>query len=199
MNDSYETKAALLAVKESCSLPVFVSNVFDEQGRLMTGADPEAMTAMLEGLGADAIGINCSLGPNQMLQLLPRFISHASVPIIMKPNAGLPHTENGKTVFSVGPQEFAAVIRKAALGGARLIGGCCGTTPEYIRAIVDATRGLAPIPFMPKKETVISSYSQALYFGDKPVIIGERLNPSGKRRMKDALRASDMAYIVSRE
>ena len=112
MNDCYETKAAVLAAKENCGLPVFVSNAYDEGGRLMSGTTPEAMVAMLEGLGADAVGLNCSCGPAQMLELLPRFAACASVPLIVKPNAGMPRAENGKTVFDVG----AGGIRRAHEG-----------------------------------------------------------------------------------
>ncbi|HWQ58128.1 MAG TPA: homocysteine S-methyltransferase family protein, partial [Clostridia bacterium] len=196
MGDCYETKAAVLATKENCGLPVFVSNVYDETGRMMSGTSPEAMVAMLEGLGADAIGINCSLGPAQMLDLLPRFAACASVPILVKPNAGLPRAENGKTVFDVGGAEFAAVMRCVAEGGARIIGGCCGTTPAYIEALVEQTRGVAPVPLTDKKRSVISSYAHALTFGGSPVLIGERINPTGKKRFKEALRQRDIGYIL---
>ena len=135
MNDSYETKAALLAVKETCDLPVLVSTVYDESGKLMTGATPEAMVAMLEGMGADAIGMNCSLGPRQMAPLVSRLVNAASVPVLVKPNAGLPRSENGKTVFDVTAEEFADIMADIVRSGARLVGGCCGTTPEHIAAV----------------------------------------------------------------
>ncbi len=196
MNDSYETKAAVLAAKENCSLPVFASNVYDESGKLMTGATPEAMVAMLEGLGADAVGINCSLGPERMLELLPRFVQCASVPILVKPNAGLPRSEDGRTVYDVGPEEFAAVMGQIAAGGARIVGGCCGTTPEYLRALTERTRDIAPMPVTPKHRSVISSYSHAVEFGGAPVLIGERINPTGKKRFKEALRSHDIGYIL---
>ena len=197
MNDSYETKAALLAVKENCDLPVLVSNVYDESGKLMTGATPEAMVAMLEGMGADAVGMNCSLGPKQMAQLLPRFMQAASVPVLVKPNAGLPRSENGKTVYDVTAEEFAAIMADMIRGGARLVGGCCGTTPEHIRLMVDATKYLdLPEPVRTHR-TVVSSYTHAVEFGDAPVMIGERLNPTGKKRLKEALRQNDLDYILS--
>ena len=196
MNDSYETKAAVLAAKENCGLPVFVSNVYDESGKLMTGATPEAMVAMLEGLGADVIGMNCSLGPEKMLALLPRFMACASVPVLVKPNAGLPRSENGRTVYDVGPAEFAAVMRKIAAGGAGIIGGCCGTTPEYLKALVAQTQDISPAPVTPKRRSVVSSYTHAVTFGGAPVLIGERINPTGKKRFKEALRSHDIGYIL---
>lgn len=197
MNDSYETKAALLAVKENCNLPVLVSTVYDESGKLMTGASPEAMVAMLEGMGADAIGMNCSLGPRQMATLVPRLVNAASVPVLVKPNAGLPRSENGKTVYDVSPTEFAQIMADIVRSGARLVGGCCGTTPEHIRLLAEATRPLSPLPVTPKRRSVVSSYTHAVEFGGTPVMIGERLNPTGKKRLKEALRQGDMDYILS--
>jgi 5-methyltetrahydrofolate--homocysteine methyltransferase len=196
MNDCYETKAAVLAVKENCALPVFVSNVYDESGKLMSGADPEAMVAMLEGLGADAVGMNCSLGPERMAQLLPRFAACASVPLLVKPNAGLPREENGRAVYDVGPEEFARTMREIVRGGGALVGGCCGTTPAYIRALTDATAGMTPPPAEKKHRSVVSSYTHAVTFGQAPVLIGERINPTGKKRFKEALRSGDVDYIL---
>lgn len=196
MNDSYEAKAALLAAKESCNLPVFVTCVYDESKKLMTGADPAAMIAMLEGLGADAIGMNCSLGPNQMKEIVPIFAKYASVPIIVNPNAGLPKSENGKTVFDVDADEFSDIMCDIVKSGATIIGGCCGTTPEHIRKTVEKTKNL---PFaLPEKKnlTVVSSYTHAVEIGSAPVIIGERINPTGKKRFKEALRQNDINYIL---
>lgn len=196
MNDCYETKAALLAAKENCSLPVFVSNAYDESGRLMSGTPPEAMVAMLEGLGADAIGLNCSFGPARMLELLPRFVACASVPIIVKPNAGMPRAQDGKTVFDVGAEEFAGLMKQIVACGARAVGGCCGTDPSYIAALVEKTRGMEPVPLAQKRRSVISSCERAVEFGGAPVLIGERINPTGKKRFKEALRERDIAYIL---
>lgn len=196
MNDCYETKAAVLAAKENCDLPVFVSNVYDESGQLMSGASPEAMVAMLEGLRADVIGLNCSLGPRQMLELLPRFTACSSTPLLVKPNAGLPRPEQGHTVFDVGPEEFTQVMEEMVGRGARVVGGCCGTTPEYIRELVAAASGIAPLPVTQKSRSVISSYTRAISFGKAPVLIGERINPTGKKRFKEALRARDMGYVL---
>ena len=197
MNDSYETKAALLAAKESCDLPVFVTNAYDENGKLMTGADPIAMIALLEGLGADAIGMNCSFGPKQMLEILPLFAKYASVPIIVNPNAGLPVIVDGKSVFDIDSGEFADIMCEIVKGGACIIGGCCGTTPEHIKKTVEKTKSI-PLSWPTKKNhTLVSSYTHAVEIGQKPVIIGERINPTGKKHFKEALRNNDINYIVN--
>ena len=196
MNDSYETKAALLAVKENCDLPVFVMNAYGGDGKLMTGATPEAMVALLEGMGADAIGLNCSLGPRGLAGVVERLLSSASIPIIVKPNAGLPRSVDGRTVFDVPASEFAQTMAEFVRSGAALVGGCCGTTPEYIGALKKATEGLAPLPITDKKITAVSSYSRAVVFGNEPVLIGERINPTGKKRFKQALVENDIDYIL---
>ncbi len=197
MNDAYETKAAVLAAKECCELPIFVTNVYDETGKLMTGATPEVMAALLEGLRVDAIGANCSLGPKQMLNILPRLAESTNLPIIMKPNAGMPRSENGKTVYDVDPSEFAEIMRAMASNGACILGGCCGTNPDYIQALTEETRDMTPNQRAQNTHTVISSYAQAVRFGDSPVLIGERINPTGKKRFQQALRENDIGYILS--
>lgn len=196
MNDSYETKAALLAAKENSDLPVFVSNAYSDNGRLMTGARPAAMVAMLEGMGADAVGMNCSMGPAELLPVLEEYLKYASVPVIMKPNAGLPKVVDGKTVFNVSADEFAAVMKKAVGMGARIVGGCCGTTPEYIAALNRETADAVPVPLTKKTYTLVSSYAGVADFDEGPLLIGERINPTGKKRLKQALVEHDMAYIL---
>lgn len=196
MNDSYETKAALLAVREVCDLPVIVTNAYDETGRLMTGASPSAMVAMLEGLGADAIGTNCSLGPKQLRGVMSELLDNASVPVTFKPNAGLPRVEDGKTVFDITPDEFADEVVMQMKCGARIVGGCCGTTPEYIRKVAEKSQGLKPIPVTEKNISVVSSYTHSVIFDNNPVLIGERINPTGKKRFKQALIEEDMDYIL---
>ncbi len=197
MNDSYETKAALLAAKEHSELPVIVTNAYGEDGKLMTGASPEAMVALLEGMGADAIGANCSLGPCQLAPIAERLLACASVPVVLKPNAGLPQVIEGKTVFNVCADEFAREVSKLLEKGVRVAGGCCGTTPDYIRAVVNSTKQLAPIPVEKKNQTVVSSYTHAVEFGSTPILIGERINPTGKKRFKQALLENDIEYILS--
>ena len=197
MNDSYETKAAVLAAKENCNLPVFVTNAYSDNGKLMTGADPAAMVALLEGLGVDALGMNCSMGPRQMLEVAAETAKHASVPIIVNPNAGLPKMVDGKSVFDVDAEEFSDIMCEIVAAGATIIGGCCGTTPEYIRKTVEKTKNL---PFaLPEKKnkTVVSSYTHAVEIGNAPVIIGERINPTGKKLFKEALRKNDLNYILN--
>ncbi|MBQ8322082.1 MAG: homocysteine S-methyltransferase family protein [Clostridia bacterium] len=197
MNDSYETKAALLAAKENSSLPVIVTNAYGEDGKLMTGATPAAMVAMLEGMGADAIGANCSLGPKQLTGVIRELLRSASVPVVLKPNAGLPRYENGETVFDVTPEEFSSDISALMTEGVRVVGGCCGTTPEYISALVRETKNIKPAPLSDKNMTVVSSYTHAVAFGEKPVLIGERINPTGKKRFKQALLEKDIDYILT--
>ena len=197
MNDSYETKAALLAAKESCSLPVFVSNAYGEDGKLMTGASPAAMVALLEGMGADVIGVNCSLGPRALAPVVEEYLKYASVPVLLKPNAGLPKAVDGKTVYDVLPSEFAQEVSALVRSGVRIAGGCCGTTPEYIRATVGACQGVSPKEITNKNLSLVSSYTHAVSFGNAPVLIGERINPTGKKRFKEALLAHDLDYILS--
>ena len=196
MNDSYETKAALLAVKENSDLPVIVTNAYGADGKLMTGASPEAMVAMLEGLGADMIGANCSLGPAQLRDVIGRLVDAASVPVAFKPNAGLPSIVDGKTVFDIDVAEFAREVAAMHAVGVRAVGGCCGTTPAYIAALSSALRDKKPLPVTKKNTTVISSYTHALCFGESPVLIGERINPTGKKRFKQALLEGDMGYVL---
>ncbi len=196
MSDSYETKAALLAARENSDLPVFVSNAYGEDGKLMTGATPAAMVALLEGAGADAIGVNCSLGPAALRSVVEEYLAHASVPVLVKPNAGLPHVENGKTVYDVDPCTFAAEMGERIRLGVHAVGGCCGTTPEYIAATVAASAAIKVKEIAKKEETVISSHTRVLSFENGPVLIGERINPTGKRRLKEALRAADYDYLL---
>lgn len=197
MNDSYETKAALLAAKESCQLPVLVSNVYGEDGKLMTGSSPAAMVAMLEGMGAAAIGANCSLGPRQLGVVADELLKYASVPVMLKPNAGLPRIVDGKTSFDVTEQEFAHELAELVKKGVRLAGGCCGTTPEYIKALIKETDQETPKELTDKNLTVVSSYSHSVVFDHEPLLIGERINPTGKKRFKQALLENDMGYILS--
>ena len=197
MNDSYETKAALLAAKENSDLPVLVSNAYSEDGKLMTGASPAAMVAMLEGMGADAIGVNCSLGPKALAPIVEQYLEKASVPVLLKPNAGLPRDVDGKTVFDVLPDEFSDDVAELVKKGVRICGGCCGTTPDYIRETVAKTKDLTPVEITKKNITCVSSYTHAVEFGASPILIGERINPTGKKRFKQALVENDIDYILN--
>ncbi len=196
MSDSYETKAALLAAKENSDLPVFVSNAYGEDGKLMTGANPAAMVALAEGMGANAIGANCSLEPKQLKGVIAELLENASIPVLLKPNAGLPTEKDGKAVYSTLPDEFASDLREAVEAGVGIVGGCCGTNHEYIANIYEATKDLSPKPVEPKNITCVSSYTHAVKFEERPILIGERINPTGKKRFKQALVENDMDYIL---
>ena len=237
MSDSYESKAAVLAAKENCDLPVLITNVYDSSGKLLTGGTVDSTVAMLEGLRVDGLGVNCGMGPEQMIPIVKRMTEVASVPILVNPNAGLPRSEKGRTVYDVDPDTFADWMKKIAGMGVQAVGGCCGTTPEHIRKTVQAVRGCAGaeekpcadadkktctaadektgaeaegiregtmaskgVPFVPntkKKLTVVSSFSRAVEIGRKPVIIGERINPTGKKKFKEALRENNIEYILT--
>ena len=196
MSDTYEMKAAVLAAKQQTSLPVFATMIFDEKGRLLTGADVRSAMAMLEGLGVDALGINCGLGPEQMLPIFQEIVSHTSLPVIVKPNAGLPKQKDGAVYYDVTPKEFVRVMEKIVDGGAAVIGGCCGTTPGHIRNMTESFGRRAVKKVDHKEETVVSSYGGAVVLNDCPVVIGERINPTGKKRLKQALKEQDFDYIL---
>lgn len=196
MSDTYELKAAVLGAKEATNLPVIATVIFGENEKMLTGATPEAVVALLEGLRVDAIGMNCGLGPKQMKPIFERMSACASVPLVISPNAGLPHTEKGRTVFDVSDEAFAEDMAELAGMGAWILGGCCGTTPAHIKAMVDKCREIAPKSLTEKDMTLVSSYSHAVVLGEKPVIIGERINPTGKSRFKQALRDHNIEYIL---
>lgn len=203
MSDSYELKAAVLAAREAgiCPetgkpLPVFATVIYDEKGKLLTGGTVESTVALLEGLKVDALGINCGLGPVQMKPILEELLRVSSLPVLVNPNAGLPRSEGGKTVYDIDASQFAEVMEEIAAMGAVIVGGCCGTTPEHIKETVKRCASL-PVKWPePKRRTVISSYSQAVVFERRPVIIGERINPTGKSKFKQALRDHNMEYIL---
>ncbi len=190
VSDSYEIKAAVLAAKENSNLPVVVTMIFDE-----SGGDVASVTAMLEGLGVDAVGFNCGLGPEQMKNLLPQLTACCSLPVVVNANAGLPVVVNGQTVFHVAPEEFAQSVKMLVEMGAGIVGGCCGTTPAHIQRVVELCKDMEIKPVTDKNLTVVSSYNHAVYFTRKPLIIGERINPTGKSKFKQALREHDMEYI----
>ena len=223
MNDAYEAKACVVAAKEAREeavkkfgeekkVPILVTTVFDLQSHLLTGADPETMVAILEGLGVDALGLNCCLGPKEMMEPVRRLVEASSIPVICKPNAGLPKDVNGKTVFDVGPEDFASAMLENAKLGACILGGCCGTTPNHITELKKACckelnvsyKGTvtSDIPLFKeitfKNKTILSSYTHTVQIGGGavPCLIGERINPTGKKKFKEALRAKDLPYII---
>ena len=181
-----------MGVKEACSLPIFVTMVFDEKGKLLTGGTVESATAMLEGLGVDGIGVNCGLGPVQMKPIVENLLKVSSTPVIVNPNAGLPKSRNGKTVYDIDSDTFAKEMKEIAAMGAVVVGGCCGTTPEHIQKTVALCSEISVKWPKDKRRTVVSSYSQAVVIDKDPIIIGERINPTGKSKFKQALRDRDL-------
>ena len=209
MNDSYETKAAVLGVKEAFEtlgtkpVPVFVTNVYDQNGQTLSGSSPLEMISLLEGLGVSALGINCSLGPKEMEKLIPVFSGFSQLPVIVNPNAGLPCSRDGKTVYDVTPEDFAEEMVKIALAGGNILGGCCGTTPEYIGKMINALEGIRFKNPIHKNFSMVSSGIKTVFIGqgeiygkNPPVLIGERINPTGKKKFKEALRNKDIGYIL---
>ena len=205
MSDTYEARSAILAAKENSSLPVFVTFTFDKDGKLLNGADVETAVLMADGLGVDAVGFNCGLGPDLVAKLLPRARRVTALPIIANPNAGLPVEKDGKTVFSSGPEEFADYMLDVYREGGTVLGGCCGTDPGYIRLVAERTKGMKPVSWNETavtknaekgdSVTAVTGYGAPVYFGKEPVLIGERINPTGKPALKEALRNGDMDYI----
>jgi len=196
MADSYELKAAVLGAKEACDLPVVATLMMNENGKLLTGGDIPGMAAMLESLGVTALGLNCGLGPAQMKPLAEAMLQCASLPLWCCPNAGLPQVVNGETCFTLSPEDFAQEAAELCRMGVSVIGGCCGTTPEHLARTAELCRSI-PLPAMEaKSHCVICSHSQTVTLGHRPVIVGERINPTGKKAFKEALKAGDLDYIL---
>lgn len=195
MSDTYELKAAVLAAKENSDLPIICTMIFDERGKLLTGADIRAAVALLEGLGVTAIGLNCGMGPDAMRPLVEELRGCCSLPLVINPNAGLPRSEAGKTVYDVHPDDFAAAM-EPIVACAAIVGGCCGTTPAHLAALTARFQGRVP-PAVPHYDTLtVSSYAAWSMIGEHPVIIGERINPTGKKRFRQALLERDTEYIL---
>lgn len=196
MSDLLEAKCALLAAKENTSLPVYVTMTYMEDGRTFLGTDPVTATLTLSSLGADAVGVNCSLGAADMLPLVREIAEHAACPVIVQPNAGLPRIENGQTVYDDTPESFAKAMLEMAKCGVSILGGCCGTTPDFIRALKAAVKGIAPITRNIKPRTAATSATKTVFLDDGVKVIGERLNPTGKKKLKAALIEGDMDYLL---
>ncbi|KYH28943.1 homocysteine S-methyltransferase family protein [Clostridium colicanis] len=196
ISDLYEAKAAILAAKENSSLPVFCTMTFGEDGRTFTGTDPLTMVTLLEGLGVDALGVNCSLGPKELLPIAEKILEYSSIPVIVQANAGLPRVEYGKTVYEITPEEFVDNIKIMAKKGASILGGCCGTDDEYIKRVVEALKDLKPVKITDKKLTAVCSSSKTVILGKEVKLIGERINPTGKKIFKEALKNNNMDYIL---
>ena len=195
MSDLYEVKAAVLAARENSTLPVWVTMTFEAGGRTFVGTTVSAMGLTLSGLGVDAMGFNCSLGPKELLPMIRELRRWTDKPLILKPNAGLPDPATGE--YRITPEEFAAELETAPEDGVQMLGGCCGTTPDFIRALNAAMRGARMPSPRPERRSGVCSASQTAAFG--PVrVIGERINPTGKKRFQQALRENDIDYIVAR-
>ncbi len=199
MSDIYEVKAAVLAIKENTNLPIFCTMTFDEQGYSLTGTDIIGMVSVLEGLGVDCIGINCGLGPNHLKSLYKTLSEYSSTPILLQPNAGLPIYDKEKdiTYYNINEDEFAQYMYEFAEMGVWVLGGCCGTTPLHIEKMIKLCSEVSPKPIENKDITIVSSYSKTITIGDAPIIIGERINPTGKKKFKEALKNGDMNYILN--
>lgn len=186
MSDLYEVKAGILAARENSDLPVFVTMTFEQSGRTLSGNDPETFVNVAEGLGVDALGVNCSLGPKELKPIIEQILNEASVPVILQPNAGLPCLEHGETHYHVTPEEYVEEMKEYMAAGAAVVGGCCGTTPEFIRQLSQAAPKMTSARTVEKK-TKTSGPTQTVVLGDKVIVCGERLNPTGKKKMKKAL------------
>ncbi|WP_077860068.1 homocysteine S-methyltransferase family protein [Clostridium sp. BL-8] len=197
MTDLYELKAAILAAKENSDLPVFCTMTFEENLRTFTGCSPEAMVLVLEGLGVDALGVNCSLGPKQLKPVIEEICSIAHIPVMVQPNAGLPTLSIGnETRYDVTKEEFADTLCGFIDSGVRIIGGCCGTTPEYIKELSNTVKEKKIIPITRERYAAICTPSKVVRI-DGVRIIGERINPTGKKIFKEALKNGDLDYILS--
>ncbi len=195
VSDSYELKAAVLGARERTNLPVVATMMVNANEKLLTGGDIPGMVAMLEGLGVTALGLNCGLGPRQTAPLLQKVMAAASVPVQVCPNAGLPSFEDGQTRYLLTPEDFALEMESLAQLGPWLLGGCCGTTPDHIAAMIRRLRDHKVLPITPKNDTVVCSYSKTVVFGGMPAVIGERINPTGKPRLQQALKEGDLEYL----
>lgn len=197
ISDLYEAKAAVLAAKENSNLPVFCTMTFGEDGRTFTGTDPLTMITLLEGLGVDALGVNCSLGPKELIPIVEKILEYSSIPVIVQANAGLPRVEDEKTIYDITPEEFAKHVKVIAQSGACILGGCCGTTDEYIKKVVENLKSLKPVKVNNKKFTAICSSSKTVILGKEVKVIGERINPTGKKKFKEALKSNNIDYILT--
>ncbi len=198
MSDLYEIKAAIIAAKECCDLPIFVTATFDEKGKLLCGADAQTFALTCEGLGANAVGINCGFGPDTAQNIIEKIAKVSSVPVIANPNAGLPIIEGENTSYTMTPTEFGYAMAEIVKSGAQIIGGCCGTTPDHISSAYGCCSHNPPARITDKGLCAVTSYGKTVIIGNaRPVIIGERINPTGKPKLKAALRAGETDYMIS--
>lgn len=194
-----ETRAAVIAIQETCSLPIMASLTFEADGKTLFGTDPKTAATVLQSLGVDAVGLNCSTGPLAMLEIVEEMYAYANIPILSKPNAGLPELENGKTVYKTAPEEFASAMEKLIRAGARIVGGCCGTNPSHIKALADIVAKTKPLAVREHKRRVLSSERKTVEIDlDGPFqVIGERINPTGKKKLQAELLEGNLTLVRS--
>lgn len=197
ISDLYEAKAAVLAAKENSKLPVFCTMTFQENMRTLTGTDAITMIQVLEGLGVDVLGVNCSLGPKQLKPIIDEILKLSTIPVMIQPNAGLPRIKNGETIYDLTAGKFAEEIKYMAEKGVAIFGGCCGTNPDFIEAVKENLRDIKPKKLENKKLTTACSSTRTVILGESVKIIGERINPSGKKKLKEALKNNNVDYIIS--
>ncbi|MCD7947055.1 MAG: homocysteine S-methyltransferase family protein [Oscillospiraceae bacterium] len=197
ISDPYEAKAAILAAKEHTDLPVFCTMTFQEDGRTFVGCDPLTAVSVLQGLGVDALGVNCSLGPASLRPVVDAMLRDARVPVVVQANAGLPVIRDGQTVYDISVEAYTDAVAQMVNAGVRIVGGCCGTTPAYIRALKARLSDVCPKTPAPRRATVCTSGTKAVVLDGVVTEIGERLNPTGKKLMKQALRDGDNGYLIT--
>lgn len=196
MTDIYELKAAVLAAKENSNLPVFTTMSFQDNGRTFTGTDVKTFVFVAEGLGVDVLGVNCSLGPKQLQSIVDELLKYSSIPIMVQANAGLPKYHKNTTYYDIDPVQYSHEINIMAKKGVQIFGGCCGTTPEYIKSLIHSLNELKPIEVSKKHFVTTTSSSRTVFLGDEVKIIGERINPTGKKKLKEALRENNLDYVI---
>lgn len=195
MSDLYETKAAILAAKENCNLPIFCTMTFEEDGRTFTGCSIPSMVLVLQNLGVDALGVNCSLGPLELEKIVEEILKYSQIPIMVQPNAGLPIMIEGKTLYKITPEEFLKSQKRMVDKGVAIVGGCCGTDDRFIKLMAEEFKNKKVIDKKIEKNTIICTPSKALII-DEIKIVGERINPTGKKLLKEALKNKDMNYVL---
>lgn len=197
MSDILEVKAAILAVRENSTLPIFTSMTYQNDGRTFVGCDPKTEAIALSALGVDALGVNCSLGPRELSPIIAELLKYSNVPVLIQPNAGLPEIVNGQTVYNVTPNEYSKFMQSLASSGVAILGGCCGTTPEYIRTMCAALPSKKRVFTSPASICALTSGTLTIELDNKVTVIGERINPTGKKLLKEKLRAQDFGYLMS--
>ena len=193
-----EARACVIAIKEVCNLPIMVSMTFNSDGKTLFGSTPEASVIVLQSLGIDAVGINCSTGPKEMEALIKRMVRYATIPVFAKPNNGMPELIDGETKYTMTPETFAEYGRALVEAGARAVGGCCGSTPKHIEMLKKVVRSVEPEATKPVCTRVLSSESavQEIHLDGNFLVVGERINPTGKKKLQEMLRAGNMDLVV---